>query len=245
MPSTAAQPNRTLRHLAVTGALPDRQRMDRETLDWIEGMRPSFLATAPRWARHATPLVLATGWFADPDQADGIHGVRHGARVATFAGLLARQASLPWDTAGALRLAAAVHDCRRLDDRTDPGHGRRAAHWLTEHATEVTAQLAIETTPQRLGEAAAAVALHDVPYCRFTPAQEADYARARQLTDLLKAADCLDRYRLPRADWWPDTSRLRIEVPAWLSRFAFDAVVRSERARLNGATNHASVNRKR
>ncbi|MER6171831.1 hypothetical protein, partial [Streptosporangium sp. NPDC001681] len=59
--------------------------------------------------------------------------------------------------------------------------------------------------------------------------------------DLLKAADCLDRYRLPLTHWWPDPSYLRITVPSWLHAVAFDLVVRSEQARFDGATHHDAL----
>ncbi|MGW2199115.1 hypothetical protein ACWCSH_43130, partial [Streptosporangium sp. NPDC001682] len=64
---------------------------------------------------------------------------------------------------------------------------------------------------------------------------------ARLPVDLLKAADCLDRYRLPLTHWWPDPSYLRITVPSWLHAVAFDLVVRSEQARFDGATHHDAL----
>ncbi len=50
------------------------------------------------------------------------------------------------------------------------------------------------------------------------------------MVDLLKAADALDRYRLPRNRWWPDLSRARVTVPEWLPALAFDMLL------LNSAT---------
>lgn len=79
------------------------------------------------------------------------------------------------------------------------------------------------------------MALHDIPYGAFSAEQVRVYAQARQFTDLLKTADCLDRYRLPLDRWWPDTTRLRIRVPTWLPPAAFDLVTTSEQHRLHGA----------
>jgi hypothetical protein len=67
-----------------------------------------------------------------------------------------------------------------------------------------------------LERVAHAIAVHDVPYSRFTARQEHIYRQAPHLTEVLKAADCMDRYRLPLKRWWPDTARLSIEVPDWL-----------------------------
>ncbi len=89
--------------------------------------------------------------------------------------------------------------------------------------------------------AADAIGLHDIPYASFTADQKRGYQQAPHLTDLLKAADCLDRYRLPLARWWPDPSHLRITVPVWLHPVAFDLVVLSEQARLDGATNRGAL----
>ncbi|MDY0814000.1 hypothetical protein [Kitasatospora purpeofusca] len=187
-------------------------------------------------------LVPADTWFAQPRLVDSIHGIRHSARVSLLAGLLAQEYGLDPDHTAALCTAAAVHDCRRRDDRDDPGHGRRAALWFTRNQQAVTTMLGRELPPPGLSQQAAiAIGLHDVPYPDFTSQQDLAYQRAPHLIDLLKAADCLDRYRLPLTRWWPDPSHLRIAIPAWLHPVAFHLVVRSEQARLNGATNHGAL----
>ncbi|MFD4909081.1 hypothetical protein [Kitasatospora purpeofusca] len=147
-------------------------------------------------------LVPADTWFAQPQLVDSIHGIRHNARVSLLAGLLAQEYGLDPDHTAALCTAAAVHDCRRRDDRDDPGHGRRAALWFTRNQQAVTTMLGRELPP---------------------------------------GLSQRDRYRLPLTRWWPDPSHLRIVIPAWLHPVAFDLVVRSEQARLNGATNHGAL----
>ncbi|PYC70043.1 hypothetical protein C7C46_27715, partial [Streptomyces tateyamensis] len=167
--------------------------------------------------------------------------LRHNARVSLLAGLLAQEYGLDRDHSAALCAAAAVHDCRRRDDRDDPGHGQRAAAWFSRNQQAVTTMLGRELPPDLSQQAASAIGLHDVPYAGFTPQQNRAYQRAPHLIDLLKAADCLDRYRLPLTRWWPDPSHLRVVIPAWLHPVAFDLVVRSEQARLDGATNHGAL----
>lgn len=232
---------------------PSRQFLDAATVDWIAAHRP--VEAAPALVRPVRPegtlpppswlMLPPESWFTVPDAADSIHGVRHCARVAALACVLAQHRNLhPIETA-ALCLAAAVHDCRRLDDRADPGHGGRAAMWLKEHQAVAGALAAnvsgVKLPDEAVAAAVAAVHLHDVPYDAFTPAHYRLYRRAARLTDLLKAADCLDRYRLPSLRWWPDTSFLETQVPAGLHQVAFDLVVHSERARLDGATNFAAL----
>ncbi|WP_280718568.1 hypothetical protein [Kitasatospora sp. MAP5-34] len=215
--------------------------MDQDTLAWIAGNRPEASAAPPTLPHPPLMLVPDATWFAEPQLVDSIHGIRHNARVSLLAGLLAQGYGLDLDHTAALCAAAAVHDCRRGDDRDDPGHGRRAALWFTHNQHAVTTMLGRELPPDLAAQAADAIGLHDVPYAGFTPQQNLAYHQARHLIDLLKAADCLDRYRLPLTRWWPDTSHLRIVIPAWLHPVAFDLVVRSEQARLNGATNHSAL----
>ncbi|MGV9601305.1 hypothetical protein ACWDR1_32060 [Streptosporangium sandarakinum] len=182
-----------------------------------------------------------TAWFADARCADSIHGISHNARVCLLASLLAQQHHLEPDQTAALCLAAAVHDCRRRDDRADPGHGQRAAVWLSRRHQAVATAFDLHLTPELIAAACTAISLHNLAYPAFSPAQQQAYQRAAALADLLKAADCLDRYRLPLPRWWPDVSRLRVAVPTWLHQVAFDLMLRSEQARLDGASHHDAL----
>ncbi|WP_242000065.1 hypothetical protein [Streptomyces klenkii] len=231
-----------LKDLADRRVLPAHQQMDHGTVEWITEHRPATFPAIPPLPQYQ-PMMLApdASWFTCVEQSDSLHGVRHCARVSLLASVLAHEQGLYGDTAAALCVAAAVHDCRRRDDRTDAGHGRRAARWFAKNAASVCACFGLRLSADCLVQATTAVALHDVPYEEFTPAQVRAYRRAEQVTDLLKAADCLDRYRLPAVRWWPDPSRLRTPVPDWLYPFAFDLVVRSERARLDGAGHEAAL----
>ena len=238
---TPEQNTASLRELAENRSLPAHQVMDRDTLAWIARNRPEASAAPPTLPHPPLMLVPDVTWFAEPHIVDSIHGIRHNARVSLLAGLLAQEHGLDRDHSAALCAAAAVHDCRRRDDRDDPGHGRRAALWFTRNQPAVTTMIGRELPPALSKQAAAAISLHDIPYATFTPQQNLAYYRAPHLIDLLKAADCLDRYRLPLTRWWPDPSHLRIVIPAWLHPVAFDLVVRSEQSRLNGATNHGAL----
>ncbi|MFI6182518.1 hypothetical protein ACIA8R_43815 [Nonomuraea sp. NPDC051191] len=215
--------------------------MDQSTLSWIGANRPTETARTVAVPDHPVPLLPKVAWFAREQAAEGIHGVRHNARVCLLADLLAQHLGLDDDHRAALRLAAAVHDCRRHDDQTDPEHGQRAAHWLARHHQVVTASFGLHLPAEAVTAAGFAVSVHNVDYTVFSSAQREVYARAPRLTDLLKAADCLDRYRLPLDPWWPDRTRLRVDVPAWMYGVAFDLMLASEQARLVGATHHEAI----
>jgi hypothetical protein len=157
-------------------------------------------------------------------------------RTAALAALLAGDAGLDEERTTDLVVAAAVHDCRRLHDKDDRGHGRRAASWLTRNTGLVLAHFGLTAVPHRVERIATAIRLHDVPYTAFTAKDEQEHRRAADLCDLLKAADALDRYRLPKLSWWPDPVHVRVSSQVF-DRFrptAFHLVVRSETARLAG-----------
>ncbi|WP_460854730.1 hypothetical protein [Nocardiopsis coralliicola] len=212
--------------------------MDHPTLEWISEHLPAHTATAPQMP---APLLPAPGWFTSPASAVGIHGIGHNARVSALAGLMARLRGLDKAATDVLRLAGAVHDCRRLNDRSDPHHGNRAALWLKGHHRQVTSALGLRLEPDAVALACTGVGLHNVAYEEFTPPLHRARHQAALTVDLLKAADCLDRYRLPARRWWPDTSHLRVEVPEWLHHAAAALMLHSERDRLRGAEFHDAL----
>ncbi|MFJ1936881.1 hypothetical protein ACIOGZ_30010 [Kitasatospora sp. NPDC088160] len=188
---------RSLHELAEAGQLPDHQVMDQPTLDWIARNRPVDAGVGATLPHRPVPLVPEASWFARTETPASIHGVLHGARVAVLLQLLAAEQGFAPGRALALAAGAACHDCRRHDDRTDPGHGQRAARWLAEHPHLPQAAFGVTAGT----EAFTAVALHDLPHDAFT-AEEADAYRQHQVAvDLRKAADALDRYRLPLLRW--------------------------------------------
>ncbi|GGU43097.1 hypothetical protein [Streptomyces violascens] len=235
MSPRAPQPTSSLRELAQQRRLPAHQLMDHVTLKWIESNRPANFDAEPSFPRPGMLLVPPPAWFTQERSADSIHGTLHNGRVGLLAALLAEEFGLDTEDTAAACIAGIVHDCRRHDDRADPGHGQRAATWLLRHADTVTSAIDVPVPAATLERAATAVALHDVPYENFTSRQERAFRTCPLLVDVLKAADCLDRYRLPRTRWWPDTSRLRLALPDWLPAVAFALVTRSEQARLDGA----------
>lgn len=235
------QPAVPLRELARLKRLPPHQAMDQPTLTWIAENRPTEAVRTVAVADQPMLLMPEATWFTSGLAATGIHGIRHNARVCLLAGLLAQHHRLNPDQTAALCLAAAVHDCRRRNDRDDPGHGRRAAAWLSRRHPAVTATFGLDLPEESVAAARTVISLHDVSYPAFSRAQNAAYRQAARLTDLLKAADCLDRYRLPLPRWWPDTAYLRVTVPGWLHGVAADLMLHSEQASLDGATPHGAL----
>jgi hypothetical protein len=232
--------------LAAQGQLPLHQYMDHTTIAWIAENRPDLPPT-PRGALSPVSQSLVkraaipTAWMAEPRLYTSIHGVRHAMRTAALAAVLAEANGLDdADTSTAI-VAAAIHDCQRHHDKDDQGHGDRAAIWLAANADIVWRHFGITATPRRIVQTATAIRLHDVPYTAFTGDDRSDHARAGHIIDLVKAADALDRYRLPKLKWWPDTRHIRQPAFDHFRGLAFDLVIISEKAQLAGASSPEAV----
>jgi hypothetical protein len=235
--------------LAAGNAAPEYQHMDGATLAWIASHSddlPTMSSTPDVRVGAGAQRILEAApipskWHAEPKLVSSLHGTRHMLRTAALAALLAEMHGLGSHDAAALVVAASVHDCRRLHDNDDAGHGERASAWLTEHCGEVFSFFAVDANAAQIHKATAAIRLHDIPYTAFTRSDAADHAGTERITDLLKTADALDRYRLPTLDWWPRYEYLRVIPPMWLRRTAFDLVVETESACLDGADSVAAV----
>lgn len=232
--------------LAARRQLPLHQHMDHATIAWISDNRPDLSpASAPVLRWQSKELLahggLPTRWWADPRLYTSLHGVRHAMRTAAFAAVFAEANGLDDDDTATTIVAAAVHDCQRRNDKDDHGHGARAAIWLAANADTVWGHFGLTATPRRIVRAATAVRLHDVPYEAFTTDDRTDHARAERITDVVKAADALDRYRLPKLKWWPNAQYVREPAFDQLRGVAFDLVLASELAYLAGASGTAAV----
>ncbi|WP_416985639.1 hypothetical protein [Streptomyces sp. T028] len=239
-------PLTSLINLAARGQLPLHQHMDHATIAWISDNRPDLPPTPAPVLRPESKELLAhcglpTRWWADPRLYTSLHGVRHAMRTAALAAVLAEANGLDDSDTATVILAAAVHDCQRRHDQDDRGHGARAALWLAANADTVWAHFGLTASPRRIVQAATAVRLHDVPYEAFTADDKSDRARADHITDVVKAADALDRYRLPKLKWWPNARYVREPAFDQLRGLAFDLVLTSEQAYLAGASGTEAV----
>jgi hypothetical protein len=234
---------------ATRKALPEYQYMDAATLAWIDSHRHEVPEAAGIVERRTHPSLrtvldaapVPSSWHAELRIVDSIHGTRHLLRTAVLAAVLADLNGLSAEDTETLIVAAAIHDCRRRHDKDDVGHGERGGTWLAQHAEEVFAHFGVEYRPERAQQLSIAVRLHELPYGAFDTVDTAEYATASRVTDLLKTADALDRYRLPKRKWWPDDQHLRVVPPPGLKRLAFELVVDSEAAYLRGVDSAVAV----
>jgi hypothetical protein len=239
MTNSTPTTTRSLVDLAQAKQLPQIQHMDAPTLTWIEDHRPDFGNTdplprlPPEVQTVLQAIILPEGWLANPSLRDSLHGQRHGLRAAVYAAYLGIDLS-PADQLAAV-VGALVHDCRRHDDQADEGHGQRSAQWFSDHADSVAGEIGIALTPAQADAVAAAICWHETPYSDL-PANALS-----PLVHIVKTADALDRYRLPKLKWWINDDYLQLVPTASLKQFAFDLVVASERLFVQGTPSTKAV----
>ena len=179
---------------------PKYQTLDSASLEWLEErLKPECIAPASVIQGYQPYpddyLKLRDEWFAHDSARDGIHGYPHMFRVSVFVWFVIQYCELRSvigdSLIRSLLNAACVHDIRRHDDNADILHGKRSAEWVDQMMPGLLDPLSLK-----------AIACHvdDMG----TSSNELDVL----LTKILKTADALDRFRLPKEKWWPDPARM-------------------------------------
>lgn len=232
--------NVPLFRLAQANNLPLHQFMDRETLDWIVENKPTFTSDTvklpPR--KSLEMFVPPRAWFLDAGGFDSIHGVRHMLRVAVNVVLVAKKNSYAGDLRK-LIVASVLHDIRRNDDKSDASHGKRAADWFRQERAKVEKQFGERLDNESVDAVYWLIYFHELPAEAFTV--EESYQRFKEEVDIMRIADALDRYRLPKTKWWINEEKLGLVVPPDLKKTAFNLMVKSEENFLNDIESEESV----
>jgi hypothetical protein len=204
--------------LAQERLQPDIQNMDQATLDKIKEHKPEYQVSDVNYYLTVEEVSLIKNlspkpdWYINPEIISSIHGIAHTLRVMVYAVLLTRDLINDSDRE-ALLIACSVHDTQRMNDRGDEGHEDRVISWLSEHFAQ-----------------------HPLLNQALMILRDTD-----ALSKYLRAADALDRFRLPKVKWWIDDSYLEIKPTAEMKEFSFNLVVSSEQYRLNGAGDVESI----
>ncbi|OGM21568.1 hypothetical protein A2714_05030 [Candidatus Woesebacteria bacterium RIFCSPHIGHO2_01_FULL_38_9] len=240
------QKSESLVKLAELKALPLHQYMDKETLVWIKENNPFKDTSDTLNGYHKVfdhtineriiNYIPKKEWFLSP-HADTIHGYRHILRVTIHS--LNLGSSFGDEVQAVAGIAAMVHDLRRKDDKGDQEHGKRAAIWFRNHVGEIEQCCGITLSEQYIQDIYYTILYHEIPYeiCEKSD----NYKKHKTSVDILKAADALDRYRLPKLKWWIQDSLLRSKTSKKLKRFAFNLVATSEDSYLSGLDSISSV----
>jgi hypothetical protein len=227
---------------AKNNALGPLEIMDQETLDWIVKTSESVVGDSITFRPSITSQELeilkqaATqeSWFYSPKHIGSIHGMSHNLRVMVFSLLICEQLGI--SESRPYTVAASLHDVRRMNDNADPEHGDRAAAWFKSHLQEVS--LSDELTDSDKELIVQAVQYHQVDYADIP---DDVYEKHSTAIDILKAADALDRYRMPKEKWWPQTEYIKLHEAHSLLPVARKITIESERRILAGVIPQEAV----
>lgn len=219
--------------LAEQGNLPQFQFIDKDTLCWIRKNKPSFQPVSI--GKRFLPLIKSDTlrftpsrlWFLRKEGIDSIHGIRHTMRViANLSYLLQENKIIDQLLMRKVFIAASLHDLRRKNDKGDQGHAKRAADWFSSNTKEILRFFKVGLGKKDVKDVTNAILLHESPYSQFRG--QCTYKASREVVDLLKSADALDRYRLPKLKWWIDDNYLALIPSDKAKKFAYTLVLSSE-----------------
>lgn len=112
-----------------------------------------------------------------------------------------------------------------MNDKNDPEHGFTAAEWFLKN------RKLFDVSSRDAKEIYYAVRYHNIPE-KYIP-KEIDLKYKRSI-NLLKCADALDRFRLPKVKWWLNEDYLKIKPPEQLINFAKYLIIETEKYCLKG-----------
>lgn len=235
----------SLVQLAKDKTLPDHQFMDVETLDWIENNNPFVKINGlGRLFMYADVFDILNkfridqSWFSCKKEIDSIHGIRHILRVAVNGLNLLQYGFKEEQYRNVVLVAALCHDIRRENDKSDPDHGKRSAIWFKNNLKLVEKTL-VKLENQEIDDVFFSIYYHDADLSDLINLPE--YKSHKRAVDILKVADSLDRYRLPKLKWWINDDHLPSAPPISAKHFAYKLVVESEKNYLKGDNGYNSV----
>lgn len=233
----------SLIELAKKDKLPKHQYIDAPTLKWAKQNGQELLDYKIDFAsdvffelKRFDKYLPPSEWFEKEKVMKGIHGFRHIMRVCVNSKLLLSELEKESDN---LLIAASLHDVRRVFDREDSKHGVRAANWFEENVGQIEDYYEVNLSPEDVKEIYYAIKFHAFDYQKLSDSEE--YKNSKTIVDLLKTADSLDRFRLPKLKWWIDKEYLKIEPSREIIAFGFKAFFYSEKFALSGVEDLKSI----
>jgi hypothetical protein len=116
-----------------------------------------------------------------------LHGITHTARVMLYSLIISKLLNIKYELPVFI---ASIHDIRRLNDRGDKEHGKRAGEYFLSNFNKNYNDFASKK---------------DIIYYSLCNHNNIEYSNNFEINfylDLLKTADALDRFRLPKEKWW-------------------------------------------
>lgn len=235
----------SLFELAKKNKLPLHQFIDFETIEWINLNKPNFKLSQkskielPK--RHFIErFVPEKSWFLDKREIDSIHGLRHLLRTIIHSAILTtRFISCDKKSQKIAMIIASIHDIGRKNDKDDLEHGKRSAAWFRKNVSRIEKKFRINFEKEEKEKIYWAIFFHGL--LKFDSKYKVFYKKFKNEINIIKAADALDRFRLPKIKWWINEKMIDIKLNEEIKDCAFNLVVKSEMSFLNGQTSINSV----
>lgn len=168
-------------------------------------------------------LLPKNKWFVDKNRIDSIHGYLHTVRVMIILFLLCKIYNSNFTKN--LIISASIHDIKRINDKDDKGHGVRAEKWFIKNLNNY-----FDYLNEKDSKMIQNLAKYHESKDNDIPLNIKDKYHKELL--LLKTADALDRYRLPKKKWWPRKKYLKIKISKNLHIFSKLLFYYTEKERL-------------
>ncbi len=226
--------------------LPLIQNMDQETLSWIIENNPFYDNKIKKKdfleygiLEKVKQYLPKKEWFLSDEIYQSIHGIRHILRVSVnVSNLLTSKSSEILFSRNCL-IAASLHDIRRQNDKGDIGHGERSAKWFLDNSEMVSEYYQVVLSANDIDEISSSISFHEIPYSELF--SDGRYLKNKDIVDIIKTSDALDRYRLPKIKWWINDQFIKLIPTEKEKIFAYELVVLSEKNYLEGVDGVNSV----
>jgi len=129
--------------------------------------------------------------FYQENNCFGIHGIRHQFRVSLYIWIIIQYYNVNITSNDVIQLlqASLYHDILRKNDNADLNHGKKSAIWIKKKYSNINSEIVNAISNHNIN--AETNTIYDV---------------------LLKTADALDRYRLPKEKWWINSKYLLMNI---------------------------------
>lgn len=224
--------------LAQLKKMPLHQFMDARTLSWIAENILIDLKNVDnskikrRFGKklvHYTKYLPEKKWYGNKFISNGIHGILHAYRVTCYMAILNKLNNLKLNEK-LLLITGMLHDIGRDNDKDNLGHGQRSSAWIIKNKKNIEKQINKKISNREIGLILPAIKLHEFNY-NYIPIKDLNKVQLKYL-NVLKTADALDRYRLPKIKWWLNDSYLKLKPSKTVKKFAFDFIVATEKNKL-------------
>lgn len=196
----------------------DNQELDRDSVEWLKRelnlkKKTESLNIVPIREEIFLQYVPNKSWF-NSGRTRTIHGISHTLRVMLYSYILCKIYEI--ERVEPFLVAASIHDIKRINDREDANHGKRVSEWFYKNNLKIKNGLSKE----EIREICLAVDMTNNSKLK--------------IGSILKSADALDRYRLPKRKWWLKKELVPLSIPTKVINFSKHFTVWTEEDILNG-----------